>query len=249
MSDLSRSERSEATRARLLDAGLEALREEPAERLFERLQARAVSARAGVSTGAFYHHFDGQDSYVEALLEYSLAKDPNPPFAVGSADFERRVKEGASFAEAFIGGAGEMMRWQESRNATFALQMAVWSRAHRDLEATRRLERMYRQVDEETASYYELMLDPLGIEIRPPFSVVDLASTFSAVFEGLSLRRPVRPSTVPDDRLGMVLLASLALMTRPPDDDRAADEWIHDNAPNWVNEPPGPEGGTARSGS
>jgi AcrR family transcriptional regulator len=100
-----RGDESEQTRQRLLEAGLGALHEEPADRLFERLEPRAVSARAGVTTGAFYHHFDGQDAYIEALLRHSFATEKNRPFAVGSTDFERRVSEGASFAEAFIKGA------------------------------------------------------------------------------------------------------------------------------------------------
>ncbi len=50
--------------------------------------------------------------------------------------------------------------------------------------------------------------------MRPPFVVSDLAGTFTAIFEGLSVRRAVSPAAVPADRFGNLLVAVITIMTR-----------------------------------
>src|SRR5260370_37596475 len=99
-----RTVESEQTRLRLLDAGLAALAEEPVDKLFERLQARPIATRAGLSTGAFYLHFLGPDEFIEALLHHSLNFETNREMEVLMPEFEARAREGASFVEAFLAG-------------------------------------------------------------------------------------------------------------------------------------------------
>lgn len=233
MSDLSRSERSERTRERLLSAGLEILREEPAELVFDRLDARSVASRSGVTTGAFYHHFDGADGFVEALLQYSLEAEENPPFAAATPVFEQLIGEGSDFAPAMSAAAAQMMRFQD-RNHTFTLQMAVWAKRARSVDISKRLRQMYRKVEDETADYYSGLLAILGREMRPPYEMRDLAGTFIALFEGLSLRRGVDPEATPDHRLGELLPPLILLMTREVGDARTAPEWLTEEGPSFV---------------
>ena len=228
-----RGEQSERTRLLLLDAGLAVLREDPMERLFEKLEARSIAARAGVTTGAFYHHFDSQDSYVHALLEYALGQDPNPPFAQAIAEYGERVAAGATFLDAVTAASTRMIEFARS-DATFVLQMAVWAKAHRDIELSRRLDRMYSQVEAEQAAVYEGVLESLGREMRPPFQINAVACSLMAVFEGLSLRQAVSPDAVPSDRMGTLLLAIMELMTRPIGDPGNAADWLESHAPRWV---------------
>src|SRR5437588_492651 len=137
-----RGEESEATRLRLLEAGLAELRDEPPSALFANLQARPISARAGLTTGAFYHHFPGPDQYVEALLQYSLNADRAPEFAAALSAYEPAVQAGTSFTAALIAGASELMRYRD-QDYVFRLAMAVWSRMHGDRAAQQRIATMY----------------------------------------------------------------------------------------------------------
>jgi AcrR family transcriptional regulator len=227
-----RAEQSERTRLRLLEAGLAALQEESADRLFERLEARPISSRAAVSTGAFYHHFDGQDGYIEALLEHALANRINPPFAKATEAFMEVAGAGGSFAEAFVAATDRALHYQES-NLTFILQMAVWAKTHRNRQMTQRLDRMYRLVEQEMATYFAGMLTVLGREMRPPFTLADVANAFITVFEGATLRRAVSPAAVPDGRLGTLLLPIVTLMTRSADEHADASAWLSLHQPRW----------------
>jgi len=222
---------------RMLDVGLTMLRDEPAEHLFERLEAQAISTRAGVTTGSFYHHFANQDGFIGSLLEYALANKTNPPFAQAVAVFEERLAAGATFLDAFMASAARLMEWQQT-NPTFPLQMAVWAKSGRDPTMARRLDRMYRLAEDETVEYYEAIVNLLGREMRPPFTLRDLAGTFIAVFEGLSVRRAVSPSAVPQKRLGALLLPIVSMMTRPNDDPDDVGAWLETNVPRWATHNP-----------
>jgi AcrR family transcriptional regulator len=228
-----RSDRSEQTRQKLLDVGLTMLREEPAQRVFEKLQAQAVSSRAGVTTGSFYHHFSGQDGYVLALVEHALGQHPNPPFAEAVAVFEQRIGTGVPFVDALIEACARAVEWRDA-DGTFALQMMVWAKCHRDPVLARRLDRMYQLIEDETTTYYQAILMVVGREMRPPFAVSDFAGTVMALFEGLSLRRAVTPSAVPLDRMGTLLAAIIAFMTRTIGDSTDGPGWLEANAPRWL---------------
>jgi AcrR family transcriptional regulator len=228
-----RAQRAEKTRETMLEAGLAILHDEPTDRLFERLQAQAICLRAGVTTGSFYHHFDGQDGFVAALLEYTLAKDQNPPFAQAVKTFEEQLTARASFLDALTASCTRLMEWQET-NPTFALQLSVAAKSHRDPALAKRLDRMYRQVEEEMAAYFDAILILLGREMRPPFEITDLTGTIMAVFEGLSLRRAVSPSTMPPGRLATVMIPTVLVMTRPVGEAETGGDWLERHAPRWA---------------
>src|SRR4051794_19485161 len=85
-----KAEASAETRATLLEAGADLLREEPAGGVLGQLPARGVADRAGRTTGAFFHHWPSQDAYRRDLLAYVL--DP------------ARIPSTAEAADAILGG-------------------------------------------------------------------------------------------------------------------------------------------------
>jgi AcrR family transcriptional regulator len=84
-----KSEKSEATRLRILTAALELFR----ERGFEAATMRDIAVRAGVATGAAYYYFTSKDAIVLAF--YRRAADEMAPqleeVLSGSADLGKRL--------------------------------------------------------------------------------------------------------------------------------------------------------------
>lgn len=187
----------------------------------------ACRLAASITTSA------GADGFIGSLLEHALAKDRNPPFAQAVAAFEEQLTAGATFLDALIVSSTRMMKWQET-NPTFWLQMAVWAKSHRDVAMARRLDRMHRLVEDETMTYYDAIVQLLGREMRPPYELRDLASTFIALFEGLSVRRAVSPTAVPAERFGNLLVAVITMMTRMVGDGEETGAWLEGNAPRWA---------------
>jgi AcrR family transcriptional regulator len=232
-----RAEQSEQTRLRLLDAGLSVLAEQPTDKLFEKLQARPIATRAGLSTGAFYHHFLGPDEFIEALLHHSLDHEQNREMAIGMPEFEKRARDGASFVEAFLAMTERMIEFNRT-DATFKLMLAVAAKSPNDRLIRERLRGMYTMVGAEIAGYCDAVRELLALEWRPPFTADDLATAFLASFEGLGLRQSVDPDAVPPHRFGLLLLSIIDLMTRPAGAAEDLDSWLAARAPEWALEAP-----------
>ena len=86
------------SRDRLLNAGVELLRERPTAARLDHIRATDVVERLGLTSGAFYNHWDSQDHYRRDLLEEAF----NParwPAAGDVADLaDALVESGAPLA-------------------------------------------------------------------------------------------------------------------------------------------------------
>lgn len=186
-----------------------------------------------MTAGAFYHHFEDLDGFARSLLGHALEQKPNPPFAAGIASFEAALTAGGSFLDGLVAGGAATLTFQET-NATFALQLMIWVRSHRDPQLRACLARMYDIVQDEMIDYFSFILGALGRRIRPPYTLAQLTAVFTILNEGLTLRRAVDPELIPARLLGQLLVPTLLLMTCAIDDDQAADQWLVDHAPNWA---------------
>src|SRR5690242_14769691 len=90
-----KAELSAETRAALLEAGAALLREEPVGSVLSQLTARSVSARAGRTTGAFFHQWRNQEAYQQDLLAFVL--DPRRIESIDEA--EAAIFEGIRTAD------------------------------------------------------------------------------------------------------------------------------------------------------
>jgi AcrR family transcriptional regulator len=165
----------------LLEAGLALLREEPTEHLFEVMSARRVIAKASSSTGAFYHHFDGPDSYVDQLLTYSLEQTPVPEHVESSLAFESTLESGAGFDAAILAGGAAALRFADN-DITVGLQLLVRAKSSRDPGAKERVRRMYELVNGFLSAYYDTVLERSGRELRPPYSMRDVVTALTALY-------------------------------------------------------------------
>jgi AcrR family transcriptional regulator len=80
-------ERSERSRAQILEAALELISHQG----YKATSIREIAERAGVSTGNVYHHFRDKDAIFRALLDqyWAAIEDPDLPFnrALASGSF------------------------------------------------------------------------------------------------------------------------------------------------------------------
>jgi AcrR family transcriptional regulator len=218
MADTSRSQ----TRQELLEAGLDILRDEPR---LDVLNARSVSRKAGLSTGAFYYYWDTQEQYLTDLLSLGLA-DRRFRWL---QSVERQVRKLTEKDTALEDVIEQATRWgieSVERDPMFLVQMSVWSRHAVDPESKEALAKLYRDFHNHFLPLYREILEggELNLEPRPPFTYDTLAVVVTALVEGLVLQRRLDPDAVPRDLFGWVLLALAALALRPQSDNRSLQE-------------------------
>lgn len=179
------------TRERLLAAGVELMLDRPIGTGLQHVKATEVSRRAGLSHGAFYHHWSSQEEYQEELLEHVL-------------DLGRHPHEAQSFIErvahADTVGATEAVR--ASMNAGFAeadlVPWRLWVAlvARNDPDIDRRIEDRYREISDAYAPAVVEVFARLGLRPRSPVDLDRLTILVDALWEGLALRHAVAPDLI-----------------------------------------------------
>jgi AcrR family transcriptional regulator len=182
---------SASTRGRLLSAGVELMLERPIGTGLSHVKATEVSRRAGLSHGAFYHHWPSQEDFQEELFEHILGLGRN---ADEVASFMARMAEvdqdepAESIRRAMNSSFGEvdLIPWR--------LWVALVAR--NDPGIDERLGERYRSVSEAYIPNVEAVFDELGLRTRAPIDVERLVILVDALWEGLALRRTVAPDLV-----------------------------------------------------
>ncbi len=185
-------ERSEAMRARLLEATIDCLYEVG----YSRTTTIEVAARAGVSRGAQLHHFPTKKRLVAVAVKHLLTK---------------RVEE---FREAFTKLPSDTDRmaavidilWEKTSNRAFYawLELVVAARTDPTLKKT------VLEIAEEFSAQVQSAFREFFSPQREHSSPVDIAPVFTfAVMQGLAIDHIVWPEG--DRRLTMVLMALKAL--------------------------------------
>jgi AcrR family transcriptional regulator len=192
-----KAETSAETRASLLEAGADLLREQPVGDVLTQVKARLVAQRAGRTIGAFYHHWDTQDAYQRDLLAYVL--DP------------ARIPSTGEAVEAVAAGfrhglpAAEMLRVAARQNFESVqadpyvpLWSALWAR-HTDDHVRTLLHDHYGAVTAQLLPVYEALFAAFGRVPRPPFTTEMFAVAVTALNQGLAMRVAIEPGAVPVD--------------------------------------------------
>ncbi len=198
---------------------------------FAALRLRRVCERAGLSTGAFYVHWDKLEDY-HADLARHLTEEDELGFA---AEFAAMTKAAAI-------GPGESPLTALSRLADLDLRLLVdnpiwdamelvnltWGRtSFRD-----QLARGYQTIDRQTGELYGSILAQAGREPRPPWTWEAIGVILQALAEGVGLRHKIDPASVPattQSEPGLyvtAVTAILAVLTRPAGDKTRAKQAI-----------------------
>ena len=115
-------QRGEETRSRLLLAALDSF----AERGYDATGVAEICQRAGVSKGAFYHHFTSKQALFVALLDQWLA--------VLDGQMARSRAPGASAPQALQALVGLLQQALRDARGQLPLFLEFWRQAERDAE-------------------------------------------------------------------------------------------------------------------
>jgi len=179
---LSRAEKREETRARLLDAAESVF----AEKGIGSSSIEDITDRAGFSRGAFYSNFDTKDALVGALLERHIAVD--------AADMQELFDNSADAGDFFA-----RLRDREQTPGRHALSLEFILYAVRNPEARPEVARLLAISRQTTVRLIEQQWEASGIE-HPPIDVLEAAKVIEALDDGLDLQRLIDPEGFP---LGM----------------------------------------------
>lgn len=207
------------TRERLLNAGLELLREESVDVSVSHLKASRVARRANLTSGAFFHYWETQDVFVKDLLERGLSDERIHTFEIVRSVLQPLLEgDDHSIAErdAMIFQACQRALEHVSQSPAVAVQMALWARHLHDLDTRSQLKRVHEQFDAQFAPLYGSLLANWGLEPREPFTLARIAAVIAALGLGLAIRRAVDPQALPDEHevFGRLVVALLPAMTR-----------------------------------
>jgi AcrR family transcriptional regulator len=196
-----KAEVSAETRAALLEAGADLIREEPAGAILSQLTARAVSDRAGRTTGAFFHHWASQDAYRRELIAYLLDPARIPSTAEAADAILGGLRSGADPVQVL--GAAARGNFASVRADPFVpLWNALWAKHGSDEYVHEVLRQNFSSVTGQITPLIEAVRVASGREMRAPFTVDSFAVVVTALVQGLALRVAIEPERVPVQQPG-----------------------------------------------
>ena len=201
------------TRAELIRAGLDLNDELPLERIFSGVTSAAVAARAGVTTGSFFHHFQNATDFAVALVEAHLQEIDADPTAVDFLVDAVRSGDIARSLSLLLAADWHLASTDSGRQARRRSEMHLFAHHRASLPTGGTIgdvlgESNRRQFDV-IASRWQEVLDRTAMRLEDPFDPRRLAVSVSALRLGLEIFHAVDPESV-DDRLFADTTATLA---------------------------------------
>ena len=177
---ISRSEAKELSRRALLDAGIEELADSLLSPVAN-VKSSNVAERAGLTTGAFYHHWETQEAFQDELRSRITHSDQVLPT-------EERVSRSIGAVSAAV---IRMLVRAESddmfRSSLWRVQLAMLAgQVPEDVDCARN---EYEVWASRMADVYAAVIDAADLELRPGVTAAWLSRSISAIVEGFGLQR------------------------------------------------------------
>jgi len=186
-----RSEVRGTARERLLDAAERLL----SDRGYQGASVDLVNAEAGVSKGAFYHHFSSKEELFLGLLEDRFDRRARGLMAIT----ERASAEQATAAEVSRGFA----QMVDEHRRLVLLMNEFWALAVRDPTLRDRWVRRQEALRRDLTAALEARHRTTGLPLSIP--AWRLATAIIALADGLAMDRVAEPENVPAELLGEML--------------------------------------------
>lgn len=224
-------ESRERSRAALLQAGAELMMEDALQKPFAALRLRPLCERAGLSTGAFYVHWDKLGDYHADLARHLTEEDEllfAEEFDTMASAATLRPSESPLDAISRVADLDLHLLVSNPMWDAMELVNLTWGRtSFRD-----ELARGYHKVDRATGDVYGSVLCQLGREPRPPWTWETLGTMLQGLAEGIGLRHKIDPSSVPQTAASVpglyatAVAALLTVLTRTVGDEAGSTEAI-----------------------
>jgi AcrR family transcriptional regulator len=220
----------ERTREALFRAGAEMLTESTARDPFAGIRIRELCERADYSTGAFYAHWPNAQAFYDELSAHFMSDVLVDDFD----ELKARAREAGEQP-----GAGAVLDLAEDDlrlllenphwDAVELLNLTLARTTHRDSAV-----RGYRTIDALTGRTYQLLLEPLGREPRPPLTWERIGVVLQGLVEGFGFRAKVDaeslrlPGLEHPQLYAQTVAAVLVSLTRPHGDRRDLEQSLAD---------------------
>ena len=215
-----RNRRGERTRQELISAAWRVADRMSLDELLVGLTASVVAGEAGMTTGAFRHHFADTADLVAAMVEQHLGH--REATYVGDAD-EVRHHEATFDAEALR--AGVLGYWKlRSRPAArqrarrwrmLSIRARSTTMPDGELLVDRLAAEMERALVELDAPSLDALLERLGREWVPPFDTSTVVRVVEALCAGLLEQAELQPGAIDDETFADALSAILLTFSSP----------------------------------
>ena len=201
---LTRRQRQEETRERLLDAATRVF----ARRGYQQATLDEIAKEAGFTIGAVYSNFAGKEELFLALADREVDQRVAEIRAVGDAA-ERGEQPGAEAADQFREFLERDPDWP-------LLFYEFWSFGVRTPKTHQEFARRRQAVRDALAETLERVAAQLGF--RPRFPAPQLATAIGATLNGLAFERAADPDAIPDEVFAEFIAAILACSVAAPSD-------------------------------
>src|SRR5829696_5741809 len=200
---LTRRERQQQTRQRLLDAATRVF----ARRGYQQARLDEIANEAGFTIGAVYSNFSSKEELFLALADREVEQRVAEIRAVGEAA-QRGEQPGAEAAAQFREFLHNDPDWP-------LLFYEFWSFGVRNPKTREEFAKRRQAVRDALAETLERLATELGFELRFPASA--LASAISATLNGLAFEHAADPDAIPEDVFSEFIAAILACSVAAPE--------------------------------
>ncbi|MBS1836990.1 MAG: TetR/AcrR family transcriptional regulator [Actinobacteria bacterium] len=207
------------TRNELIRAGVELNDELTIERLFAGVTTAAVAARAGVTTGSFFHHFANSSEFAAALVRSQFRERLEAPAVTGELVEAVASGELARSLAIVLTSSWQGITSNHERRAERRAQMHLFAHHRAALPVDGEhpewstvgdvLRDTYRHQFDGIALAWQQILDLTEMRLEAPFNTHRLAISVHALMLGLEIIDAIDPTAV-DDQLFADTAATLA---------------------------------------
>jgi AcrR family transcriptional regulator len=211
------------TRERLIAAGRALVVELPLSRMYAGVTTGAVAERAGVTTGAFFHHFPTAAHFADALVRSFVEEHQDQAETIEEMVDALEYDDLLTIMRETLMDSWQLQTTDPDISAVFRGQMLLY--AHHDqplLDPTPELpdvgsvlRRTFRIRQEDAARGWNDLLDRTGLTLVEPFTSGRMATALTALSLGLLVRQAVDPGAVDDDLFAEVATTLTAAVTQP----------------------------------
>lgn len=200
----------------LLDAAITALSTLTPRDLLAAVGARELARRAGVSSGAFFHHFPSLDAFADALI----ARVYDPASLSGTAT--EQAGQRATAASAYPLEASLQMHAATLRHRAadprYRLRIGLWALGGASVDEP--YARFLRTTDARHEEATTQLLASWGRAPRAPMDVPSLLAAHTAFLQGAVLRHRIDPTLMTEERFALLVAALWVSSMRAHDDPR-----------------------------